>query len=76
MGDYMMTKLGQVSSPYVKEIRGQGLVVGIELHEEAGGALRTCDALMARGLLCEETRQHVIRLAPPLIIQQNGVDWA
>ncbi len=48
----------------------------MELHPEAGGARRFCEALMKKGLLCKETHQHVIRFAPPLIIQQAELDWA
>jgi len=76
MGDYLMRKLANISSPYIKEVRGKGLLVGVELHKEAGGARRFCEALMAKGLLCKETHQHVIRFAPPLIIQKENIDWA
>ena len=76
MGDYLMRKLANISSPYIKEVRGKGLLVGVELHKEAGGARRFCEALMAKGLLCKETHQHVIRFAPPLIIQKENIEWA
>jgi ornithine--oxo-acid transaminase len=76
MGDYLMQRLRDISSPYIKEVRGKGLLVGVELHKEAGGARRFCEALMAKGLLCKETHQHVIRFAPPLIIQKENIDWA
>lgn len=76
MGNYLMAKLRAIKSPYIKEVRGRGLLIGVELHEEAGGARRFCEALMTRGLLCKETHQHVIRLAPPLIIQREDIDWA
>ena len=76
MGDYIMGRLRAINSPYIKEIRGKGLLIGIELDPEAGGARRFCEALMARGLLCKETHQHVIRLAPPLIIRKDEADWA
>jgi ornithine--oxo-acid transaminase len=76
MGDYLMAGLRAIHSPHVKEVRGKGLLVGVELHPEAGGARRFCEALMARGLLCKETHQHVIRFAPPLIITRDDVDWA
>jgi ornithine--oxo-acid transaminase len=51
-------------------------LIGIELHPEAGGARRFCERLQERGLLCKETHKHVIRLAPPLIITQDEIDWA
>jgi ornithine--oxo-acid transaminase len=76
MGDYLMAGLRAIQSPYVKEVRGKGLLIGVELHPEAGGARRFCEALMARGLLCKETHQNVIRFAPPLIIQRDDLDWA
>jgi ornithine--oxo-acid transaminase len=76
MGEYFMTRLRAAQSPQVKEIRGRGLMIGVELHPEAGGARRFCEALMARGLLCKETHKNVIRLAPPLIIRKEDIDWA
>jgi ornithine--oxo-acid transaminase len=51
-------------------------MIGMELHQEAGGARRFCERLMARGLLCKETHQHVIRFTPPLIIRKAEIDWA
>ena len=76
MGEYLMGKLRDLNSPHVKEIRGKGLLVGIELKREAGGARKFCEALMAKGLLCKETHDHVIRLAPPLVITKEEIDWA
>jgi ornithine--oxo-acid transaminase len=57
-------------------VRGRGLLIGVELHPEAGGARRFCEALMDEGLLCKETHTHVIRFAPPLIITRDEIDWA
>jgi ornithine--oxo-acid transaminase len=71
-----MTSLRDVKSPHIKEIRGKGLMIGVELHPAAGGARRFCEALMARGLLCKETHKNVIRFAPPLIIRKDEIDWA
>lgn len=76
MGAYFMGQLKQIQSPHVREIRGKGLMIGIELHHEAGGARRFCEALQAKGLLCKETHKHVLRIAPPLIIQKPDIDWA
>jgi ornithine--oxo-acid transaminase len=76
MGNYMMSSLGEIESPYVKEVRGKGLLIGVELYPKAGGARRFCEALMDKGLLCKETHDHVIRFAPPLIIQKDDIDWA
>ncbi len=76
MGTYFMKRLEELNSSHVKEIRGRGLLIGIELKREAGGARKFCEALMSRGLLCKETHDHVIRLAPPLVIKKEEIDWA
>ena len=76
LGDYFLERLRRIESPWVREIRGKGLWIGIELRPEAGGARRFCEALMREGLLCKETHDHVIRIAPPLVIDQAGIDWA
>ncbi len=76
LGEYFMEQLKEINSPHVKEVRGKGLLIGIELNHTAGGARRFCEALQAEGILCKETHQHVIRLAPPLIIQRENIDWA
>jgi ornithine--oxo-acid transaminase len=76
LGAYLMQRLRAIDSPHVAEIRGKGLWVGIELHAAAGGARRFCEALQHRGLLCKETHEHVIRIAPPLVITRDEVDWA
>jgi ornithine--oxo-acid transaminase len=75
-GRYFVEKLRKVRSRKIKEIRGRGLLVGIELKPEAGGARRYCEELMKEGLLCKETHEHVIRLAPPLIIRDKDINWA
>ncbi len=76
MGDYFLDNLRSIKSPAVKEIRGKGLFIGVELHPEAGGARRFCERLMKEGLLCKETHDNVIRFAPPLIITKQDIDWA
>jgi ornithine--oxo-acid transaminase len=76
MGEYFLGCLRTVKSPQIKEIRGRGLMLGVELREEAGGARRFCEALSARGLLCKETHKNVIRFAPPLVIRKEEIDWA
>jgi len=76
LGAYFLDRLRQIDSPHVKEVRGRGLWIGIELHPEAGGARRFCEALQADGLLCKETHDHVIRCAPPLMITREELDWA
>jgi ornithine--oxo-acid transaminase len=76
MGERFQAGLKAIKSPWVKEVRGRGLLIGVELNPEAGGARRFCEALMAQGLLCKETHHHVIRLSPPLVIRPEDVDWA
>jgi ornithine--oxo-acid transaminase len=76
MGDQLMQKLRAIESPHVKEIRGKGLLVGIDLKPESGGARPFCEALMGEGILAKETHESVIRLAPPLVITGEELDWA
>ncbi len=75
-GEYFMKSLQAIDSPHIKEVRGKGLMIGVELHPEAGGARRFCLQLKDRGLLCKETHENTIRFAPPLIIQGEDIDWA
>jgi ornithine--oxo-acid transaminase len=76
MGEYFLSQLEGIKSPYVKEVRGKGLMIGVELVPGAGGARRFCEKLMAKGLLCKETHEDTIRFAPPLIIKKEEIDWA
>jgi len=75
-GTYFKERLSAIESRHVKEVRGLGLFIGVELREEAGGARRFCEALRDKGILCKETHEHVIRFAPPLIITREEIDWA
>jgi len=76
IGAYTLQRLREISSPWIREVRGKGLLIGIELIPEAGGARRFCEALKEKGLLCKETHENVIRFAPPLIIDREAIDWA
>ena len=76
MGDYFIEKLRTIDSKHIKEIRGRGLLIGVELKKEAGGARRFCEALQKEGLLCKETHVDTIRFAPPLVITKKDIDWA
>lgn len=76
LGEYFMEQLSEIPSPHVKEVRGKGLLIGVELKPEAGGARRFCEALQAKGILAKETHDHVIRFAPPLVIDKETIDWA
>lgn len=75
LGDYFLSGLRKIESPHVREIRGKGLLIGVELHPSAGGARPYCEQLMAKGLLCKETHENVIRFAPPLMITRQEIDW-
>ncbi len=76
MGDYLQSQLRKIKSDFIKEVRGRGLMIGVELHAEAGGARRFCEKLMNKGVLCKETHEHIIRFAPPLVITREQIDWA
>jgi ornithine--oxo-acid transaminase len=76
MGERFLSGLRGFNHPVIKEVRGRGLLMAMELEEEAGGARRFTEALMERGLLCKETHTHTIRFAPPLVITAPEVDWA
>jgi ornithine--oxo-acid transaminase len=76
VGEYFQERLAEIPSRHVKEVRGRGLLIGVELKPEAGGARRFCEGLQQRGVLCKETHDNVIRFAPPLIIDQAAIDWA
>jgi ornithine--oxo-acid transaminase len=75
-GAFFLEKLKTLKSKQIKEVRGRGLLIGIELYPEAGGARRFCEALKNEGLLCKETHENVIRFAPPLIISEKDLNWA
>ena len=76
LGEYFMGELRKVDAPVVKEVRGRGLLIGVELHPEAGGARRYCEMLQDEGILAKETHDNVIRFAPPLVIDKSDLDWA
>jgi len=76
LGAWLLDALRGIRSPRIREVRGRGLFVGVELQPEAGGARRYCEALMERGLLCKETHENVIRFAPPLVITKPQLEWA
>jgi ornithine--oxo-acid transaminase len=76
LGEYFLNKLLEIKSKHIKEVRGRGLFIGIELFPEAKGARRFCKTLMTRGILCKETHDNVIRIAPPLVITKAEIDDA
>jgi ornithine--oxo-acid transaminase len=76
LGEYFLGKLRSLRSRSIKDVRGKGLWIGVELVPEAGGARRFCEALRDKGLLCKETHVHTIRFAPPLNVTREELDWA
>ena len=76
MGDYLFGLLHSLSWEGIREIRGAGLWVGIELHEWAGKGKAFCMKLLELGMLCKDTHEQAIRLAPPLVISKDEIDWA
>lgn len=73
LGEYFMNQLKKITHPVIKEVRGKGLFIGVELVEPAR---KYCEELKSEGLLCKETHETVIRFAPPLIISKEELDWA
>lgn len=76
LGAYFMAQLQSIRSDLIAEVRGRGLMLAVQLHPEAGGARRYCEALQARGILAKDTHVNTIRLAPPLVITKDEINWA
>lgn len=76
LGEYFISRLRSIDSRHVKEVRGKGLLIGLEISESSGVARPFCEALSQRGILAKETHQQTIRFAPPLVITREEVDWA
>lgn len=76
LGEYFMEKLRSINSPFVKEVRGKGLLIGVEIKKEYGTARPYCEKLKELGILAKETHEQVIRFAPPLVITKEEIDWA
>jgi len=76
LGEALMSKIRDLDSPHVADVRGAGLLVGVEIHSASGPARPFCEKLMGLGLLCKETHEQVIRLAPPLNIEEEDLDYA
>lgn len=75
MGKYIMEYLEEIPKKNIKDIRGKGLLIGVELKHELGGARRFAETLQKKGILVKETHEHILRLAPPLVIDKETVDW-
>lgn len=76
LGDYLKNKLLAIRSPLIQEVRGKGLLIGLEINPDYATARTVSEALMKRRMLCKETHETVIRFAPPLIISKSEIDWA
>ena len=76
LGKYFLEGIRKIDSPLFKEVRGKGLFIAIELTKEAGDARKYTEQMMKKGILAKETHTYIIRLAPPLIITKEEIDWA
>ncbi|MBY0281298.1 MAG: ornithine--oxo-acid transaminase [Alphaproteobacteria bacterium] len=76
LGDYFLKALKQIKNPFVKEVRGRGLWIGVDIDPNLKSARVLCEELMKKGILSKETHETVIRFAPPLVISKNALDWA
>ena len=75
-GARFLDGLRSIRSNAIREVRGRGLMLAVELHPEAGDARRYCEALQGRGILAKDTHERTIRIAPPLVITSDQVEWA
>jgi ornithine--oxo-acid transaminase len=76
LGDWFMGQLRGIGSPHVQEVRGRGLMIGVEIKQESGPARPFCEGLMERGILAKETHEQVVRFAPPLVVEKADLEWA
>jgi ornithine--oxo-acid transaminase len=76
LGDYLMERLRGLNSPFINEVRGAGLWIGVDIDPEKASAREVCERLMERGVLSKETHETVVRLAPPLVIEKEQIDFA
>jgi len=75
LGDHMLERLRTIRSPVLREVRGRGLWAGAEIDPHFATARQACEALLAKGVLSKETHHTVVRLAPPLVIARDDLDW-
>ena len=76
LGSYLLDKLATLKSPFIKSLRGKGLFIGVEIDSRKARAREVCERLMAQGILSKETHETVLRLAPPLVVTKEQLDWA
>jgi ornithine--oxo-acid transaminase len=75
LGPYLLKALQGLRSPSIAEVRGRGLLIGVEIAAKAGTARELCERLALRGVLAKDTHAQVIRLAPPLVVERAELDW-
>ncbi|MBM0107198.1 ornithine--oxo-acid transaminase [Steroidobacter sp. S1-65] len=75
-GEYLLKQLRAINSDLIREVRGRGLMIAMELHPHAGGAYKYCERLRDKGLLAKDTHVHTLRIAPPLLIKRSEIDFA
>jgi len=73
LGEFLLAELRAIEHPHIRDIRGRGLLIAIDLNVPARSY---CERLQTLGVLCKETHEHVIRVAPPLVIEREEVAWA
>lgn len=76
LGAHLLSELRKIETPFITDVRGRGLFVGVEIDPALATAREVVMRLMARGILSKETHETVVRLAPPLVITQEQLDWA
>jgi ornithine--oxo-acid transaminase len=76
LGNYLIEKLKAIRSSAIKEIRGRGLMIGVEIDSAAGKAKHFAKKLLHEGVLCKDTREQTLRFAPPLVVTREQIDWA
>ena len=75
-GAWLLERLRAIDSPLIREVRGRGLFIGLEIEPAQASAREVCERLMKRGLLSKETHETVVRLAPPLAVDRASLEWA
>jgi ornithine--oxo-acid transaminase len=76
LGSWFLAELKKIKSPHVQDVRGRGLMIGVEVKQSSGPARPFCEELARRGILCKETHDQVIRFAPPLVVEKDALQWA
>lgn len=75
VGATLLNALGSIANRKIRQVRGRGLMIAVELHQDAGGARPVCERLQRLGVLCKETHEHIVRISPPLVITETQALW-